>query len=168
MQRPVGKHRVVFTTEVTLGRAIGGGRAEFVAFGTAMREAKLIAEIAGRGAVDATWNHDSPSAKASLAALAADPDYVGSELTFKNGKVLASDGVDEAKAGALIVEKVPVIREEGGQRMDMGTLELRMSTARADAAIAGQTWVIVWVGLGALVVVCGFLFWILRSSIRPD
>lgn len=37
---------------------------------------KRIADIAGRGAVDAVWNLDADLAKASLAALAADPDYV--------------------------------------------------------------------------------------------
>ncbi|MFZ3377820.1 MAG: HAMP domain-containing methyl-accepting chemotaxis protein, partial [Chthoniobacterales bacterium] len=128
---------------------------------------KLIADIAGRGTADAIWNLDSQLAKASLAALAADPDYVGSELSDDHGKVLASDGAKEVKAGFLIVERVPVIRVEQGQQKSIGALELRMSTARADTAIARQTWMIAWVGLGALVVVCGLLFWILKSSTRP-
>src|SRR5260370_21457040 len=41
---------------------------------------KLIADIAGRGTVDAIWNLDSKLAKASLPALPPAPDYVGSEL----------------------------------------------------------------------------------------
>src|SRR5271168_1081170 len=42
-----------------------------------------------------------------------------------------------------------------------------MSTARADADIARETF---WLGVGgavALLIVCGLLFWILRSSTRP-
>jgi methyl-accepting chemotaxis protein len=81
--------------------------------------------------------------------------------------VLASDGGKEVKAGSLIVEKVPVIRVEQGQQKSIGALELRMSTARADAAITRQTWFIACVGFAALVVVCGLLLWILKSAIRP-
>jgi methyl-accepting chemotaxis protein len=46
-------------------------------------------------------------------------------------------------------------------------LELRMSTARADAAIARATWLLALVGGVALVVVCGLLLWILKSATRP-
>jgi methyl-accepting chemotaxis protein len=42
-----------------------------------------------------------------------------------------------------------------------------MSTARSDAEIVHGTWVLGLVGLGALVVVCGLLFLILKSATRP-
>jgi methyl-accepting chemotaxis protein len=128
---------------------------------------KLIADIAGRGTTDAIWNMDAQLAKASLAALAADPDYVGSELSDDRGKILATDGAREATSGSLIVEKVPVIRIDQGRQKNIGALELRMSTARADAAIARDIWAITLVGFGALILVCGLLLWILKSSTRP-
>ena len=96
--------------------------------------------------------------------LAADPDYVGSALTDDKGKVLASDGSTTAKSGALITQKIAVEREEAGVKKTIGWLELRMSTARSDAEIAHGTWVLGLVGLGALVVVCGLLFLILKSA----
>jgi methyl-accepting chemotaxis protein len=161
---PIGALLVVVVAGSVLGVAIMDSNTARVALSS---KTKLIADIAGRGTADAIWNLDSQLAKASLAALAADPDYVGSELNDDHGKVLASDGAKEVKAGSLIVEKVPVIRVEQGQLKSIGALELRMSTARADTAIARQTWMIGWVGLGALVVVCGLLFWILKSSTRP-
>jgi methyl-accepting chemotaxis protein len=106
-------------------------------------------------------------AKASLAAFAVDPDYVGSELSDDHGASLASDGAKQGPSGALIVEKVPVIRIDQGQQKTVGTLELRMSTARADAAIERATWILALVGIAALVVVCSLLFWILKSATRP-
>jgi methyl-accepting chemotaxis protein len=161
---PIGALLVVVVAGSVLGVAISDSDTARVALSS---KTKLIADIAGRGTADAIWNLDSQLAKASLAALAADPDYVGSELSDDHGKVLASDGGKEVKAGSLIVEKVPVIRVEQGQQKSIGALELRMSTARADAAITRQTWFIACVGFAALVVVCGLLLWILKSAIRP-
>src|SRR5579862_738172 len=128
---------------------------------------RLVANIAGRGTADAIWNLDAQLAKASLAALAADPDYVGSELSDDHGKVLATDGVGAVTSGSVIVEKVPVIRMDQGQQKAIGALELRMSTARADAAIARDTLAIISAGLFGLIVVCGLLFWFLKSATRP-
>ena len=134
---------------------------------TLSAKTKLIADIAGRGTVDAIWNLDVDLAKASLSALAADPDYVGSELSDDHGKSLATDGLKQAESGALIIEKVPVIRMDQGQKRNIGALELRMSTARADAAIADEIWTLTLLGIGALIVVCGLLVWILKSATRP-
>src|ERR1700733_11574097 len=77
---------------------------------------RLVANIAGRGTADAIWNLDAQLARASLAALAADPDYVGSELSDDHGRVLATDGVGVVASGSIIVEKVPVIRTDQGQQ----------------------------------------------------
>ncbi|MEY9543147.1 methyl-accepting chemotaxis protein [Bradyrhizobium diazoefficiens] len=161
---PIGTLLVVLVACSVLGVSVRDSDAARTALSA---KTKLIADIAARGTADAIWNLDSQLAKASLAALAADPDYVGGELTDDHGKILASDGAREIEAGALVVEKVPVIKIEQGQRKNIGALELRMSTARADAAIARQTWMITWVGLGALAVVCGLLFWILKNATRP-
>ncbi|HWK45181.1 MAG TPA: methyl-accepting chemotaxis protein [Stellaceae bacterium] len=128
---------------------------------------KLIADIAGRGSADAIWNLDAQLAKASIAALAADPDYVGSELTDDHGKSFASDGAKTSPSGSLIVEKVPVIHVDGKQTKTIGALELRMSTARADAAIARGSLQLGLIGAAALVVVCGLLLWILKNATRP-
>src|ERR1700744_947133 len=116
---------------------------------------RLVADIAGRGTADAIWNLDAQLARASLAALAADPDYVGSELSDDHGKVLATDGARAAASGSIIVEKVPVIRMDQGQQKTIGALELRMSTARADAAIARDILMIISAGLCGLIAVCG-------------
>ncbi|WP_198024843.1 methyl-accepting chemotaxis protein [Bradyrhizobium sp. Cp5.3] len=128
---------------------------------------RLVANIAGRGTADAIWNLDAQLARASLAALAADPDYVGSELSDDHGKVLATDGVSVVTTGSIIVEKVPVIRMDQGQQKMIGALELRMSTARADAAIAHDILAIISAGLFGLIVVCGLLFWFLKNATRP-
>jgi methyl-accepting chemotaxis protein len=70
---------------------------------TLSAKTKLIADIAGRGTVDAIWNLDAKLAKASLAALAADLDYVGSELSDDHGALLAADGAKQTESGTLIV-----------------------------------------------------------------
>src|SRR6185437_8676879 len=64
-------------------------------------------------------------------------------------------------------EKVPVVRIDQGSRKNIGALELRLSTARADAAIAEATWMLALIGTGALAGVCGLLYGILRHATRP-
>ena len=128
---------------------------------------KLVAAIAGRGSADAIWNMDAQLAKASLQALAADPDYVGSDLTDDHGKPVASDGAKSNAAGSLIVEKVPVVRVDGDRKKAIGALELRMSSALADAAIARASRELAMIGGGALIVICGCLWWILKRATRP-
>jgi len=161
---PVGILMVVLVTGAIAGIAVK----EIDAARSSLRDkALLIAGIAGRGSADAIWNLDPESAKASLAALAIDPDYVGSDLTDDRGKPLATDGAKSAPSGAMIVETVPVIRVDGAQQKTIGTMQLRMSTTRADAAIAHRSLVLGAIGIAALVVVCGLLVWILRRATRP-
>ena len=161
---PIGALLIVLVAGTVVGAAV---KDEEAARDALTAKAKLIANIAGRGTADAIWNLDAQLAKASLAALAVDPDYVGSVLTDDHGAALASDGAEQAKAGAVIVEKVPVVRIDQGKQTVVGALELRMSTARADEAIARATWTLTLVGICALIVVCGLLFWILKRAIRP-
>ena len=161
---PIGALLIVLVAGTVVGVAV---KEEETARDALTAKAKLIANIAGRGTADAIWNLDAQLAKASLAALAVDPDYVGSVLTDDHGAALASDGDKQARAGAVIVEKVPVVRIDQGKQTVVGALELRMSTARADEAIAKATWTLTLVGICALIVVCGLLFWILKRAIRP-
>ena len=161
---PIGALLVVLVAGSVAGVALKDSAAARTALSD---KAKLIADIAGRGTADAIWNLDAQLAKASLAALAVDPDYVGSTLSDDHGAAFANDGAKQTNAGALIVEKVPVVRVDQGKQTVVGALELRMSTARADAAIAEATWVLALVGAVALVVVCGLLLWILKSATRP-
>lgn len=130
-------------------------------------KAKLIAEIVSRGAVDVIWRFDIKLAKASLAAIAADPDYVGSELTDDHGDVFAADGRKEPASGTLIVEKVPVLRQDHDVLKSIGALELRMSTARSDAAIALTVRKLTLIAAAALALVCGLLLLILSRATRP-
>ena len=174
---PVGALLVVLVAGSVAAVALKDSEAARAALGS---KAKLMADIAGRGTADAIWNvdpamaeiptiaeHRRQLARASLSALAVDPDYVGSALSDERGTAFAEDGAKQAGAGALIVEKVPVIRIDQGERKTVGTLELRMSTARADAAIARAVWVLTLVGAIALAVVCGLLLWILKRATRP-
>ena len=161
---PTGALLVLLVVGSITGMALEDSAAAHAALGAKTR---LIADIAARGTAEAIWNVDAQLAKASLAALAADPDYVGSTLADDHGAVLASDGAMQAAQGALIVEKVPVVRIEQGRPSTVGSLELRQSTDRADRAIVTQTWWLAGLGLAALVVVCGLLFWILKRATRP-
>ena len=161
---PIGGLLVALVGSSITGVALKESAAAHAVLGAKTR---LIADIAARGTAEAIWNVDAQLAKASLAALAADPDYVGSMLTDDHGVVLASDGATQASEGALIVEKVPVTRIEQGRQSTVGSLELRLSTARADRAIAVATCWLAGFGLAALVVVCGLLLWILKRATRP-
>lgn len=161
---PIGAMLIVIVVGAVIGVAWKDTQTAHEALAV---NAKLTADIAGRGASDAIWNIDPQLAKSSLEALAANPDYVGSTLTDDKGKVLANEGGNTAAMGTLIVEKVAVKRTEGGMTKNIGALELRLSTARSDRAIAQGTWTLGTIGLGALIVICGLLVVILRNATRP-
>ncbi len=161
---PIGMLLVFLVCSTVVGVAlkdIGEARAAL------SDKAKLIASIAGRGSADAIWNLDPEAAKASLAALAADPDYVGSKLADDHGKPLATDGADAVASDKIIVERVPVVRSEGAKQQTIGTLELRVSTARAEAKIVSGSLALAAIGAAALLIVCGLLVLILRRAIQP-
>jgi methyl-accepting chemotaxis protein len=161
---PIGMLLVVLVT----GSVVGVAAKDVDDARSALRaKAALIAGIAGRGSADAIWNLDPDIARASLAALAVDPDYVGSSLTDDHGKVLAHDGADTPESASVIAERVPVVRGEGAARKTIGALELRLSTARAEAAILRGSIKLASIGAAALAVVCGLLFIILKSATRP-
>ena len=128
---------------------------------------KLIAEIAGRSAADILWNLDATAGRELLAALAVDPEYVGSAVIDDRGDVFVANGAKFPESGSIIAEKVPVIRNDKGQKKTVGALELRVSTALADETVVREGILLSLIGAGSLVVVCGLLFGILRRSTRP-
>lgn len=128
---------------------------------------KLIAEIAGRSAADILWNLDATAGRELLAALAVDPEYVGSAVIDDRGDVFVANGAKFPESGSMIAEKVPVIRNDKGQKKTVGALELRVSTALADETVVREGILLSLIGAGSLVVVCGLLFGILRRSTRP-
>ena len=128
---------------------------------------RLIAEIAGRSAADIIWNLDAAAGRELLAALAVDPEYVGSAIIDDRGDVFVANGAKSPEVGSLIAERVPVIRTDKGEKKAVGAFELRVSTARADEKVFHASILLSLIGAGSLVVVCGLLFWILRRSTRP-
>ena len=128
---------------------------------------RLIAEIAGRSAADILWNLDATAGRELLAALAVDPEYVGSDIIDDRGDVFVANGAKFSESGSMIAEKVPVVRNDKGQQKTVGALELRVSTALADENVVREGILLSLIGAGSLVVVCGLLFVILRRSTRP-
>ncbi|HTH97490.1 MAG TPA: ATP-binding protein [Stellaceae bacterium] len=153
---------------ITAFTAIGIAHKDNAAAREALKtKTALLAAIAGRGIATSVWNMDSAQTQASLAALSDDPDYVGSAVFDPDGRVFASHGASATDTGELIVRRVPIVQIDQGSRITVGTLVLRMSTARSDAEIAHQTMLTLLLGLAALIVVCGIVVAIVRGTTRP-
>jgi methyl-accepting chemotaxis protein len=139
--------------------------------------ARLTVAMLSGGAGEALWNMDESAARALLAPLGQDPDYAGSVLLNQDGKVFArdgqattpSDGSSARRSDGLIVERLPIRRAaSGGQEArPIGTLELDMTSSRADAEVARRAWTIVAIGAGLLILVCGALALIIRGVTGP-
>ncbi len=129
-------------------------------------KARLTAEILIGGAADALWTFDRQRGEVLLAALAADPDYVGSHILDDGGKVFAEHG--EAKDGKDILTVTLPIRQAGDANGDpLGTLVITMSSKRAEAAIAATSNILIGLGGTLLLVVCGVVYGIIGNVTRP-
>ncbi|MGA1860622.1 methyl-accepting chemotaxis protein [Azospirillum sp. 11R-A] len=129
--------------------------------------AQMIATALAGGAGEALWNMDGNAASALLAALSADPDYVGSSIKDKDGKVFASHGATVSQSEAGIVGNAPVTRSEGAKATEIGTLQVRLSTQRIQDDIRTTTAVIALAALLSVLVICGVLGAIVRTVTRP-
>ena len=130
--------------------------------------ARLTVAILSGGAGEALWNMDGNAAKALLAPLSRDPDYAGSVLLNQDGKVFARDGQSTVADDGLIVERLPIVRAGSGQAAkQIGTLELDMTSSRADAEVTRRGWTIVAIGAALLVLVCGALALIIHGVTGP-
>ena len=134
--------------------------------------ARLTVELLSGGAGEALWSMDDTGAKALLAPLRQDADYVSSILFSKDGSVFARDGAAAAQPGLtdtdLIVQRQPLERVgKDGQRQTIGALEVRLSSQRLQADILRRAWMIGGLGTAALTMICGVLSLIIRGVTRP-
>lgn len=128
--------------------------------------ARLTSEVLAGGAADALWNIDDRQGGALLAALSADPDYAGSMIRDDSGKIFAAHGDTEATKG-VIAENHPIMRKDKDAEKQIGTIEIRLSTKRSDAAIAAKSTNFAIIGALALLVVTVVLYLIVRNVTRP-
>ncbi|MBK1838415.1 HAMP domain-containing protein [Azospirillum sp. YIM B02556] len=129
--------------------------------------AQMIATALAGGAGEALWNMDANAATVLLASLAADPDYVGSAIKDKDGKIFAAHGGTAAQPEGGIAGNAPVTRREGAKAAEIGTIQVRLSTRRIQDDIRATTAVIALAALLSVLVVCGALAAIVRTVTRP-
>ncbi|ALG73030.1 chemotaxis protein [Azospirillum thiophilum] len=140
---------------------------------TALEErARMTATALAGGAGEALWNMDTSAATALLAALAADPDYVGSAIRDTGGKAFATDGTIDGSgsgegAGSVVRRTHPIRHNENGKATTIGEIELRLSTQRIEQQTVTSALSIAAGALAALLAVCGTLLIIVRSATRP-
>ncbi len=156
-------------------------------------KAQLISVIIAKGAVGPIWNLDADNGKALLSTLKSDSDFKFSYLTDVKGKLFADlmhEGADAQKLNTELQEKVlqvitdqnpiaiengnilrivPVIHKEDGAEKGkaIGTLVVGFSKARAEAAVAKQTYAIAFGGILTLILVCTILYFIVMNMVRP-
>ncbi|MBP2299301.1 methyl-accepting chemotaxis protein [Azospirillum picis] len=130
------------------------------------RAAVTVLVIAG-GLAEPLWNVDQDSAAAQLAALANDPDYVGSRVLDPKGEVFARSGDVSAADPAVLVRRTDIQRKADGRLDRLGTVEIHLSPRRAERQAAERAWLLAGGGLAALVALCGVLFLMVRGATRP-
>ena len=130
------------------------------------RAAVTVLVIAG-GLAEPLWNVDQDSAAAQLAALANDPDFVGSRVLDPKGEVFARSGDVSATDPALLVRRADILRKSGARVDRLGAVELHLSPRRAERQATDRAWLLAGGGLAALVALCGVLFLMVRGATRP-
>ncbi|MFD1625142.1 methyl-accepting chemotaxis protein [Azospirillum griseum] len=131
--------------------------------------AELTTRIVASGLTEALWNVDQDAAAAQLAALADDPDYVGSRIVDAKGGVFVSNGrgIVGSEGGDTLLRRAEIVRKMDGKTVTLGAVEIRLSAARAHRLMMEQARILVGVAAVALLMVCGVLFLIVRGATRP-
>ena len=160
---PLAAMLCVITTFVVLGISNMSGRE---ARSNLEEKARLTAEILVGGAADALWNFDAKRGGVLLAALAADPDYVGSRILDAQGKVFAEHG-RHLDGKTVITQSRPILPTGEAGAKPLGTLEISMSSSRAEAGIAATSRILTGSGVVLLILVCGVVLVIIGSVTRP-
>lgn len=130
------------------------------------RARQTVALLAG-GAGDALWNMDRKAAEAVLQPILTDPDFSGMRILDQDDTVFAAFGDFSAPEQGLIVERQTLRHRQGPGELRIGALELRLATARAEAAILERARNIALMGLGLLTAICGLLALIVRGVTAP-
>ncbi|MCW2238722.1 methyl-accepting chemotaxis protein [Azospirillum canadense] len=131
--------------------------------------AQMMTTVLVGGAGEALWGMDNGAGTNLLSALASDPDYLGSTITAKNGRVFTSHGkaADADATAKVISASAPVLYGSGSKKEQIGTIEVRLTADRAYEALWAETMMIAGIGALALLLVCGVLFMIVRGVTRP-
>lgn len=129
--------------------------------------ADVTTKVVAGGLTEALWNVDQEAARAQLAALANDPDYVGSKVVDPKGNELATHGSPNTSGGLILIRKADVVRKNDGNSKVLGSVEIHLSAARAERVAIERAWKLAGIGLLAQIVLCGVLFFTVRASTRP-
>ncbi|WP_298371176.1 ATP-binding protein [Azospirillum sp.] len=130
------------------------------------RARQTVALLAG-GAGDALWNMDRKAAEAVLQPILSDPDFSAMRIVDQDGVAFVALGDFTAPERGLIVERETLSHRMGAAEQRIGGLELRLATARAEAAILERARNIALIGLGLLMAICGLLALIVRGVTAP-
>ncbi|MCG5238456.1 methyl-accepting chemotaxis protein [Azospirillum doebereinerae] len=153
---------------IAVGAMVSVAYMNMAAARTALSErAEVTTTVLAGGAAEALWNMDTTAAGALLAALAADPDYLGSAVKNKDGTIFVAHGRTDAKDGAVILRTAPIQRGEGAKAATIGSIEINLTTQRLYDGIRATTTAIALVCALALLAVCGVLVAIVRGVTRP-
>ncbi|MEI8394711.1 MAG: ATP-binding protein [Rhodospirillaceae bacterium] len=130
--------------------------------------AQLTVQILAGGASAALFNDDEGSAHALLGTLSRDPDYYASLVLDENGMPFVQHTIVGATPAGLVTARAPLMKTAGVNGSHrIGTLELTLSTARADVDSAKRGWIIAIAGIVLLVVVSVALALIIQGVTRP-
>ncbi len=130
--------------------------------------ARLTVQVLAGGASAALRNDDEAAAHAMMGTLSLDPDYSSSLILDHAGKPFVEHAIAGARPPGLITARAPligIVGNIGGQ--PIGTLELTLTTTRADTESAIRGWRIAVAGTVLLILVCGALAWIIHGVTRP-
>lgn len=125
--------------------------------------AQLSASIQADALAQAMWDMNGDSEHKLLAALAQDPDYLGSIVTDDQGKVAVSHGKVDG-SDRFVAVHAPINYVADGKTTVLGALELRLATANMRQALIAE--VTVWgVGTAVLLAIVGVALYFILSSI---
>jgi len=154
---------------VTLVSLLVGGAASYIfgkADATLKRRAEAILHVVSVSAASPLWNLDRASAAAMLAGLKNEPDAVWAEIRDDRGAAVATYGPVESDPGAMDLS-TPVIMEREEAPMNIGTLRIAFTDARAKAAAWREIAALVAAGMLATLLMAACLARLMRRFTVP-
>lgn len=152
---------------LVIAGVVGLARINSVDGRTAIEQrAQVTTQIIAGGLAAPLWDVDKAAAITQLAGLANDPDYLSSQVMDAKGNPFASHG-DGSDAAHALTRKADVVRRTDASTERLGTVEIRLSTQRAEAQTNARAIILAATGFGLILLLSFALSLIVRGVTRP-
>lgn len=135
---------------------------------TFSEQATMISNILSGTMSRAMWDFDQLGGNEILRAVArSHPDYVASIVRDGKGRIFAQNGRIDESGPNLVVETRPIVRNDNGDEITIGSMEIRLSSDRAVTALRVRVIALATAAAVFMLMLIAVIYVVVRTVVRP-